>query len=93
MYKVASEACDPVYGFDVFNITSKRISVNLVTDYSSMNDDVVTGNTPLCCVYIKGQNERRATARSWKLFYTGIARVTVCMWVCVCVRVKTSPER
>ena len=40
MYKVASEACDPVYGFDAFNITSKRISVNLVTDYSSMNDDV-----------------------------------------------------
>ena len=39
--KVAHEACDPVYGFDAFKITSKRVSVNLVTYSSSMKDDVV----------------------------------------------------
>ena len=35
MDKVAREACDPVYGFDAFKITSKRVSVNLVTKSSS----------------------------------------------------------
>ena len=41
MDKVAREACDPVYGFDAFKITSKWVSVNLVTESSSMKDDVV----------------------------------------------------
>ena len=41
MDKVAREACDPVYGFDAFKITSKRVSVNLVTDSSRMNYEVV----------------------------------------------------
>ena len=70
MDKVASQACDPVYGFYAFIITSKRVSVNLVTDSSSMNDDVVPGNTPLCCVYIKGQNERRASVDSQSVLLT-----------------------
>ena len=41
MDKVAREACDPVYGFDAFKITSKRVSVNFETEFSSMKDDVV----------------------------------------------------
>ena len=41
MDKVAREACDPVYGFDAFKITYKRVSVNLVTESSSMKDEVV----------------------------------------------------
>ena len=41
MDKVAREACDPVHGCDAFIITSKRVGVNLVTEFSSMKDDVV----------------------------------------------------
>ena len=41
MDKIAREACDPVYGYDAFKITSKRVRVNLVTESSSMKDDVV----------------------------------------------------
>ena len=41
MDKVACDACEPVYGFDVFTITPKRVTVNLVTESSSMKDDVV----------------------------------------------------
>ena len=41
MDKVAREACDPVYGFEAFKITSKQVSVNLVTESSSMKDEVV----------------------------------------------------
>ena len=41
MDKVARDACDPVYSFDAFKITSKRVSVNLVTESSSMNYEVV----------------------------------------------------
>ena len=41
MDKVARDACDPMYGFDAFKITSKRVSVNFETESSSMKDDVV----------------------------------------------------
>ena len=41
MDKVAREACYPVYGFDAFKITSKRVSVNLVTESSRMKYLVV----------------------------------------------------
>ena len=46
MDKVAREACDPVYGFDAFKITSKRVSVNLVTECSNMKDEVVPSDIP-----------------------------------------------
>ena len=55
MDKVAREACDPVYGFDAFKITSKRVIVNLVTEYSSMKDEVV----PFCIAPKLGQTEER----------------------------------
>ena len=41
MDKVAREACDPVHGFDAFKITSKRVSVNFVSDSSSKKGEVV----------------------------------------------------
>ena len=53
--KVAREACDPVYGFDAFKITSKRVRVNLVTEFSSMKDDVV----PSCISPKLGPTEER----------------------------------
>ena len=55
--KVAREACDPVYGFDAFKITSKRVRVNLVTEFSSMKDDVV----PSCISPKLGPIEKRTT--------------------------------
>ena len=55
MDKVAREACDPVYGFDAFKITSKWVSVNLVTESSSMKDDVV----PACISPKLGPFEER----------------------------------
>ena len=55
MGKVAREACDPVYGVDAFKITSKRVSVNLVTESSSMKDDAV----PSCISPKLGQIEER----------------------------------
>ena len=61
MDKVAREACDPVYGFDAFKITSKRVSVNLVTEYSSMKDDFVSS-----CISPKlGQIEERMSDVSY----------------------------
>ena len=55
MDKVAREACDPMYGFDAFKITSKRVSVNFETESSSMKDDVV----PSCISPKLGQIEER----------------------------------
>ena len=55
--KVAREACDPVYGFDAFTITSKRVRVNLITEFSSMKDDVV----PSCISPKLGPIEKRTT--------------------------------
>ena len=53
--KVAREARDPVYGFDAFKITSKRVSVNVVTESSSTKDDVV----PSCISPKLGHIEER----------------------------------
>ena len=41
MDEVAREACDPMYGFDAFKITSKRVSVNFVSESSSKKGEVV----------------------------------------------------